>query len=204
MKPGSRLIQNIHRFSGITLGQFRSQFHTLALSARQGGGRLSQFNISQPHLLQHFDFIQNLRHILKELYSTIDGHVQYIGYGFTLIAHFQRLAVISFAVTNLARYQHIGQEIHFDSLVSVTAASLAASSGYIERETPRLIATDLRFGQTDKQIPDIREYSCIGGRIGTRCPAQRRLVYIHHLIYIVQSLHTVIGQRFLQRTVEML
>ena len=40
MKPGSRLIQNIHRLSGITLGQFRSQFHTLALSARQGGGRL--------------------------------------------------------------------------------------------------------------------------------------------------------------------
>ena len=32
---------------------------------------------------------------------------RYIGYGFTLIAHFQRLAVISFTVTNLARYQHI-------------------------------------------------------------------------------------------------
>ena len=28
---------------------------------------------------------------------------------------------------------------HFDGLVSVTTASLAASSGYIERETPRLI-----------------------------------------------------------------
>ena len=39
--------------------------------------------------------------ILKELYSTIDGHVQYIGYGFTLIAHFQRLAVISVSYTHL-------------------------------------------------------------------------------------------------------
>ena len=29
---------------------------------------------------------------------------RYIGYGFTLIAHFQRLAVVSFAVTNLARH----------------------------------------------------------------------------------------------------
>ena len=38
-------------------------------------------------------------------------------------------------MTNLARYQHIGQEIHFDGLVSDTTASLAASSGYIERET---------------------------------------------------------------------
>ena len=56
-----------------------------------------------------------------------------------------------------------------------------------------------------QQIPDkefilklLGKHTGISGRIGTRRSSQRRLVHIHHLVYIFQPFNTIIVQRILQ------
>ena len=100
--------------------------------------------------------------------------------------------------------QDIRQEIHFNCLVTVTATSFATSSGHIEWKTSRFIAAYLRFGQIDKKISYIRKDSGIRCRIGTGCSSQRRLVYVHHLVYIFQPFYAVVCQRVLQGAIKML
>ena len=107
-------------------------------------------------------------------------------------------------MANLTRDIYIGQEIHLNGFVAVALAGFTASAAYIERETSRLVSADFGFGQADKQVADIRKDSRIRGRIGARSTPQRRLVYIHHLIYILQSLDTAILQGVLKRTVKLL
>ena len=204
VKPGGRFVEDIDGLSRVTLGKFGGQLHTLAFPSRQGGGRLAELDISEAHFLQHLYLIKDIRYIFKELHGTVDGHVQHIGNGFSLEAYFQRLAVVSLAVTHFARYEYIGQEVHFNGLVAVSTASFASASRYIERKASRLIATDFRFRKIDKQVADVREDTRIGGRIRTGCASQWRLVDIHYLVYIFQSLDAIVGQRVLQRTIEVL
>ena len=154
--------------------------------------------------MQGFDFRQNGRYVLEELHGLIDGHVEYVGYRFPLEAHFKRFAVVAFTVAHLARYHHVGQEVHFDGFVAVATAGLAPATFHVERETPRLVATYLSFGQVDKEAADIAEDARVGGRIASRRAADGALVYVDHLIYIVHALDPVIGHRLLERTVEML
>ena len=198
MKSGSRFVKDIQSLARITFGKFRSQLHALALTSGERGGRLAQLDITQSHFLDNLNFVQYLRHILEKLHRTVDGHIQHIGNGFSLKTHFQRLSVVTLAVTYLARHIHIRQEIHLNALVPIALASFAASATDVEGEASRLISTYLRFGQADKQIADIGKHTGISGRIGTRRSSQRRLVHIHHLVYIFQPFNTVIVQRILQ------
>ena len=63
---------------------------------------------------------------------TINMAVEYIGYGFALVADLKCLAVVTLAVADLARHHHIRQEIHLDGLVAVAAAGLASATRYVE------------------------------------------------------------------------
>ena len=198
MKSGGRFVEDIECLARITLGEFRSQLYALALTSGERGGGLSQLDIAQSHFLDNLNLIQYLGHILEELHRTVDGHIQHIGNGLAFKAHFQRLAVIAFAVAHLARHIHIWQEIHLNAFVAVALASLAASATDVKGEASRLVPAYLRFGQADKQIADIREHTRIGGRIGARRTSQGRLVHIYHLVYIFQPFNTVIVQRILQ------
>ena len=204
MQACSGFIKDVKRLARISFGQFRSQFDALAFAARERGTGLSELDIAQAHVLNDLDFAQYLRYILEELYGTVDGHVEHVGNGLALKAHFQRLAVVALAVTNLAGHVDVGQEVHLDCLVTVTLTGFATAAAHVERETSGLVASYLRFGQADKQVADVAEHARIGGGIGTRCAPQRRLIDVHHLVDIFQPFKVVVWQRVLQRTVELL
>src|SRR5207249_974303 len=55
-----------------------------------------------------------------------------------------------------------------------------------------------------EHFPDIRERSCIRGRIGARCPSYRRLVYLNHLVNVLYALHALVRSRTLPRLVDYL
>ena len=83
----SWLIKDIKRFTCIFLTQFRGEFHTLTLTAGEGGGRLSQFDLTQSYILNGLDLPEYIWHILKEFHCLVNGHIKYIGNGFTLVSH---------------------------------------------------------------------------------------------------------------------
>ena len=148
--------------------------------------------------------MKDLRHVLEELHRPVDGHVEHVGYRLSFVAHLERLAVVALAVTHLAGHIDIGQEVHLNHLVAIALARLASASTYVEGETTGLVPPHLGFGQTDKEVADIAEDARIGGRIGTGRAAQGGLIDVDHLIYILQSLDSIVGQGGLQRTVEAL
>ena len=204
MQTGGRFVQDVERLAGITLGKFGSKFHTLTFSARKGSGALSQLDVTQSYTLQCLDLVENLRHVLEELYCLVDGHIQYIGDALSLVSYFQRLTVVTLAVAYLTWNIDIRQEVHLDGLVSISATRFASATLHVEGESARLVTTDLSLRKTHKQRADIAEHTCVGSWIAARGSADRTLIYIHYLVDILDSLDAVVWHRFLQGTVEML
>ena len=204
MQAGGGLVENVEGLSGVALREFGGQLHSLALSAREGGGWLSQLDIAEAHVLNGLYLAQYIWHIFKEFHGLVDGHVEHVGYGFSLVAHLERLAVVTLAVTDLAGNHHVGQEIHFDAFVAIAATDFAPSALHIEREAARLVAADFCLGKVDEQRADVGEHAGIGGRVGAGSAADGCLVHIHHLIYIIYAFHGIVGHGLFQRAVEML
>ena len=204
MQARGGLVEDIEGLSRVAFRQFGSQFHALALTARQGGGGLAQFDVSQAHILYGLDFLKDIGHVLEELHGLVDGHVEHVGYRLALESHLERLAVVAFAVAHLAGHHHIGQEVHLDGLVSVSAAGVAAPAFHVERETAGLVAPDLGLGQVDEERADVAEHASVGGGVRPWGLADGRLVYAHHLVDEFQSLELLVGHGLFQRAVEML
>lgn len=152
VQSGSRFVKDIERLARIPLGEFGGQLHTLALATGERGGRLPQLDIPQADLLNYLNLIQYLRYVFKEFHSTVYRHIQYVGNGLPLEAHFQRFAVVALAMANLTRNIYIGQEIHLNGFVAVALAGFTTSAAYIERETSRLVSADLASGRPTNRL----------------------------------------------------
>ena len=134
----------------------------------------------------------------------VDGHVQHIGNALALISHFQRFAVIAFAVANLARHHHIGQHIHLNGFVSVARTGLATAALHVKRETTRLITPYHCLGKVYEKVANVVENARVGCGIRTWRAPKRRLVYVHYLVNVVYSLHIIVWHGSFQRAIEVL
>ena len=107
-------------------------------------------------------------------------------------------------MTYLARYHHVGQEIHLDGLVAIAATGLTASTFHVEGEPAGLVATYLGFRKIDEELADVREYAGISCRVAAGRTANGALVDIHHLVYIVDAFNLLVRHRTFERSVEVL
>ena len=204
VQPCRRLVKDIQRLPRRRPRQLRRQFDTLALPARQRGGRLPQLDIPEPHVLYRLYLPQDIRLTLKELHRLIHRHIQHIGYRLPLKPHLQRLAVVALPAACLARHIHIGHEMHLNGLVPVPRTFLAPTAFRIKTEPTGFPSAYLRLGQLGEQVAYAVEYPRVGRRVRPWCPPDRRLVYVYHLVYQLNTLYTIIGKRLLQRAVELL
>ena len=161
VETGGGFVEDIDGLARVFFGQFGSQFDALALTTGKGGGRLAYLDIAETNVLDGLDLVEDIGHVLEELHSLVDGHIEHIGNRLTFVAHLEGFAVITFAMTILARHLDVGQEIHLDSLISITAAGFATTTLDIERESARFVTTNLSLRQVYKQLTDIGEYTCI-------------------------------------------
>ena len=132
MQSGGGFVKHEKGFAGVAFGQFGGQLHALVLATRQRGRRLPELDVSKPDFLHYLQFLENFRLMLEELHGLIYGHIEHVGYGFSLETHFKRLTIVALSATCLTRHKHIGEEIHLDGLISVPLAHLTAASGHIE------------------------------------------------------------------------
>ena len=142
--------------------------------------------------------------VLKELHGLIDGHIQYVCNALATETDFQCFSVVSLATAFLARYHHIGEEVHLNALVAIARAGLASSTLHIEGEATGLVASDLGLGKIYKKITYIVEHIGVCSRVAPRCTSQWSLVNIHHLVYILQTFDRIVWQRVGKRTIEVL
>ena len=120
-----------------------------------------------------------------------------------LVVDLQRLAVVALAVADVAGHVDVGQEVHLDLDHAVALAGLAAPALDVEAEAARAVAARARFRHLREQFADRRQQAGVGGRVGARRAADRRLVDVDHLVEQVEAVDFVVRRRLGGRAVEM-
>ena len=104
----------------------------------------------------------------------------------------QRLAVVALALADVALDLDVRQEVHLDLDDAVTLAGLAAPALDVEGEPPGLVAALVGLGQPGEPVADRRERAGVGGGVGARRAADRRLVDVDDLVEELQPLDAVV------------
>ena len=137
----------------------------------------------------------NGRNAFKKFNTLIDCHIQHIANRFALKTDFKRFAVIAPAIAFVAMDIYIGEEIHFDHFHSGTFTLFATPPFYIKRESTRFVTPYFCFGQKCKKIPDIGENTCISDRVRAGRTSNRRLIDLHHLVNMLNTLNRSVSKR---------
>ena len=81
----------------------------------------------------------------EEMGGILHRHMQHIGDGFVLIAHFQRFAVVALAFAHLAFHIDIGQEMHLDFGDAIALTGFATPALDVEGKPPGFISACFGF-----------------------------------------------------------
>src|SRR6266508_5374936 len=122
---------------------------------------------------------------------------------FALEQHLERLAVVAFALADVAGDVDVGQKVHLDLDHAVALAGFAAPALDVEGEAAGLVAARLRLRQAREPFADRGEFAGIGRRIAARRAADRRLVDVDHLVEMLEALDAVVRGRGLGGAVEL-
>ena len=91
--------------------------------------------------------------------------------------------------------------MHFNRQDAAAFAGLAASALDIEAEPPGAVASHFGILRVGKQRADVAKHACVGGRVGARRAANRRLVDIDNLIDALDALDFFIRTHRARRAV---
>ena len=152
-------------------------------------------DIAEPDALQRVHLFADRGHRLEQFGRFLDRHVEHVGDRFAAIFHLERLAIVALALADVAGDIDVRQEMHFDLDDAVALAGFAAPALDVEGEAPRLVAARLGFRQAREPFADRREGAGIGGRIGARRAADRRLVDVDHLVEMFEAFDPIVRQR---------
>src|ERR1019366_2969599 len=97
----------------------------------------------ESHVHQALYVAQNRRLEIKELEGVGDRHVEHVSDRLAAVEDFERLAVVSRAVTDVAVHVDVGQKMHLDLDRAVPRTGLAAPALHVEGESSGLIPANL-------------------------------------------------------------
>ena len=156
----------------------------------------------------------DLRNVGEKYAGLLHRHVQHVGDGLVLVLDLERFTVVALALADVTGHVNIRQKVHFNRQNAAAFAGFAASALDIEAEPPGAVAAHFGILCVGKQRADVAKHACVGGRVGARRAANRRLVDADDLIDPLHALdlltlagaaaRTVQGgsQRFVQNFVD--
>ncbi len=127
----------------------------------------------------------------------VHRHRQHLGDRLVAELDLQRFAIVALALADIAGDIDVGQEVHLDLQHAVALARLAAPALDVEAEPAGLVAARPAFRQFGEPVADRREQVGIGGGVGPRRAADRRLVDVDDLVELFQPLDAVVRRRHL-------
>ena len=128
MQTGGRLVEDIKRPAGRGPAELGRQLDSLGFASRKRAARLTEGQISQPHVVKGIKSAQDARHRLKEPAALVDSHLEDIADRLSLEFHFERLAVESLASAYVACDMQIRKEVHRQPALAEAPAGLAAAA----------------------------------------------------------------------------
>src|SRR5258706_8223 len=182
VQAGRRLVQYVKGAPGGPPRQFLGQLYPLCFASGQGRRLLPDLDIAEPDPFERIRLLAHGRHRPEQVRARFHRHVEHVCDRIVAELHFQSLAVVALAVADVALHVDVRQKVHFDLDYAVALAGLAAPALDVEGEPPRPVAAGLGFGQAGVPFPYRRKRACIGRRVRTQRPADRRLIDVDHLI----------------------
>src|SRR5439155_9067445 len=189
MQAGGRLIKNIQGTTGVAFGQFQRELHPLRLPARERRRRLSQRDVTEPHVEQRSQLARDDRHRLEEGERLFHREREHFVDVPSLVLDFQRFAVVTLAVTNITRHVDVGKKMHLDLDEPVALAGLAAPTFHVEGKTTRSITSFARVLGLRKNLTNRREESRVGRGIRSRRAADGALVDTDNLVVELEAVN---------------
>ncbi len=176
VQAGGWLVQQVKRFAGLALAQFRGQLDALGFAAGKRDGGLAEMDVAQPNIHQRLQFLSDLRNVFQNWQRVGNRGLQQIGDGLAVELHRQCFLVVAASAADFAEHVHVRQEIHLDAALAFALAGLAASAGDIEGKTSGLVAALARLRQHGVEVADLGEDAGVSCGIGAWRAADGRLV----------------------------
>ena len=173
VQAGRRFVEDVERPARRALPQLRGELHSLGFSAREGGRWLSEPDIAEADIEQRSEHPGDLRLVLEERQGLLDRHVEDVGDRMTLEEHLEGVPVVAEPTACVARYVHVGQEVHLDPEGPVTLARLASAARDVEREPSRLVPAHSRIRSRGEELADRVEHLRVRHRVGSRGSSDR-------------------------------
>ena len=164
-ESGRRLVEDVERLPGGSLGQFCRKLHPLRFAATELGGGLSEPDVAKADIVHRLQLAFYTRDVLEVLQGLGDRHVQHLRYVRALPLYLQGLTIVTRSVANFAGNRDVRQKLHLDIDVAVAGAGFAPASLDVEREATRLVAPGAGLRNRGEQLSNWRESSSVGGRI---------------------------------------
>ena len=180
-------IQDVERAPGGALAEFLGELDALGFPPGKGGGGLPHADVTEADIKERHQLAVDLGDGREEFGGFLNRHLQHVGDGLALVAHFQRFAVVALALAQLARHVDVRQKVHLDLDDAVAPAGFAAAALHVERETPLGVAAHLGIGGHGEQSPDEVEGAGVGGRVAARGAPDGRLINVNHLVELVHA-----------------
>ena len=157
VQAGRRLVEDVERAAGVALRELGRELDALRLAAGQRRRALAEVDVAESDVVERLQLLADARLVLEERERVLDRQLEHVGDAQAAEAHLERLAIVALALAHLARHVDVGQEVHLDLHEPVALTRLAAAALHVEREAPRPVAADLRFGQLGEQLANRRE-----------------------------------------------
>lgn len=128
MQACRRFVKDIHRTARLPSLQFACKFDALGFAAGKRGCWLAESDITQADVVKGLELTLQAGDVLEEIKSIVDGHFEQVVHILASIGHLQGFAIVTLTRTYLAGDIDIGEEVHFDLLLTVALASLATTA----------------------------------------------------------------------------
>ena len=195
VQPRRGLVQDVERPARGAATQLGGELDPLGLAPRQGGRGLAEANIVEPHVVERAELLLDGGHGLEKQERLRHRHREDLRDVLTLVAHLERLAVVTLRLADLAGDVDVRQEVHLDLDEPVALTGLAASALDVEREASGLIAAHPRVGRPGHERPDQGEDAGICGGVGAGGAPDRGLVDVDDLVVDVDALDRIVLAR---------
>src|SRR5260370_34700324 len=156
------------------------ELQTLCFSAGKRCRGLTETQIAEADFVQDAEFGNDLWHIDEKRQRFADRELQNFVNILAMIADFQNAALEARAAALFADELYVREKLHLHGDGAVSLAGFAAAAGNVERKMTGGVTAAFGVRRIRKNVADGVEGLEIGGRIGARGAADRRLIDNDH------------------------
>ena len=187
-------IENVESAAGIAFREFSRELDALRLATRERRGVLAKGDIGEPDIHECLQLALDGRHRVEEGQTLLHGHVEDFVDALALVFNLEGLAVVAFALADVALHVHVRQKVHLHLDDPVAGTGLAAAALDVEAEAARRVTARPRLGCGGKEFADRGEDAGIGGRVRSWSASNRALVDVDHLVEVFETVDLLVGR----------